>query len=139
MTKFIIKLTIGLLLILIGLLLQHTATAEAPNLTNSERYEVALEEWIEKIRWEESRGNDSVVILDTNNKYSYGCLQFQKSTFDHQANKFDIEGAIMDCNVQKELAKAMIRDNTGAWRNWYTTVKIKGTGYPPDMVDYGFE
>lgn len=89
-----------------------------------------LDIWIEKLRYAESQGNDAVIILDSNKKYSYGCLQFQRATFDQYSKKFGIYGDIMDCGTQKELARAMLTYDRNAWRHWYhsTTTKV---GKPP--------
>lgn len=103
------------------------AHAEAPDLT----YDQRLDFWIQQVRWEESRGHDMLVILDTNNRYSYGCLQFQMATWLMYSKKYKVEGEMMDCNKQIELTKYIIRNEPDGWRNWYTTVVIKKVGKPP--------
>jgi len=69
-------------------------------------------------------------IIDSNNRYSYSCLQFQADTFVAMSDKYDIHGSIYDCDVQKKIARAMLMDNPNNWKHWYnsTTKKI---GLPP--------
>ncbi len=43
----------------------------------------------------------------------------------------DLSKLIFDCNLQKEIAKRMIRENPVNWRNWYTSVVVRGLGLPP--------
>lgn len=103
--------------------------AEAPELT----YEQKLDIWIEQVRWEESRGKDMLVILDTNNKYSYGCLQYQMATWNYYSKKYNVDAEIMDCDAQKEVTRNIIKYEKNGERNWYTTVYKKGVGKPPVM------
>jgi len=89
----------------------------------------SLNNWIAKLVHQESSGKEDIVILDTNGRYSYGCLQFQRATFDHYSRLHGIKGDIMDCKIQKRLAFAMISNRYGNWEHWYnSTMKI---GYPP--------
>lgn len=116
-----------LIAIWIALFFVPHATAQAPDLT----YEQKLDIWIEQIRWEESRGKDLLVILDTNNKYSYGCLQYQMSTWNYYSKKYNVDAEIMDCEAQKEVTRNIIKYEKDGWRNWYTSVTKKGVGKPP--------
>lgn len=95
--------------------------------------------WINKLAHKESEGKTHVKILDHNNQYSYGCLQFQMATFKSYVHKYDLlpeaedkelENMIYDCDFQKILARAMIEDDYTNWRNWYTSV-TKKIGLPP--------
>lgn len=75
-------------------------------------------------------------VLDTNNRYSYSCLQFQLDTFKEQALKYGIltgnfEEEIYDCQVQKTVALAMILDDRNNARHWHTSVFTRGLGLPP--------
>lgn len=77
----------------------------------------ALDIWIERLAQKESEGRERIKILDVNDKYSYGCLQFQEWTFKAYGAKYGIlkdtanwENAIYDCNFQKQLAKKMIQN-----------------------------
>ncbi|MBI4085031.1 MAG: hypothetical protein HY432_00805 [Candidatus Liptonbacteria bacterium] len=100
--------------------------------------ESPLDYWIRKLVLLESEGKTDIKVLDHNGLHSFGCLQFQMSTFEEYALKYDlisdgssVEEAIYDCELQKEIAKRMIRENRNNWRRWYTSVIIKGLGLPP--------
>lgn len=78
--------------------------------------------------------------IDSNGKYSYGCLQFQEATFKTAIRKYqilpDIEdneimNRIYDCDLQKIVA-AHIWKNEGnlAYYHWKTSID-RGAGMPP--------
>jgi len=98
-----------------------------------------LDLWLDRLALKESQGKTHVKILDHNNRYSYGCLQFQMQTFESYVQKYnllpdtesaELENMIYDCDFQKILAKKMIEDDYTNWRNWYTSAKTK-IGLPP--------
>ncbi|HSY52466.1 MAG TPA: hypothetical protein VLC46_26935 [Thermoanaerobaculia bacterium] len=91
----------------------------------------ALDLYIEQLRFAESSGHDDIVIIDTNGKKSYGCLQFQEATFRRSAAKYHVEGDILDCATQRHLARAILANEREGWRNWFTSVITKGLGLPP--------
>lgn len=124
--KFIVGLVIWLTVWGLSLFV-FKAHAQAPGLT----YDQRLDNWIEQVRWEESRGHDMTVVLDTNNKYSYGCLQYQMATWNYYSKKYNVDAEIMDCDAQKEVTRNIIKYEKDGWRNWYTTVVKKGVGKPP--------
>jgi hypothetical protein len=101
-----------------------------------------LDNWLDNLAMAESNGKDHIKILDVNGRYSYGCLQFQLGTFLSYGRKYgivpdtlsnaDLLKLIYNCSVQKEIARAMIEDNTANWRHWYTSVRYnKNVGMPP--------
>lgn len=124
--KFIVGLVIWLTVWGLSLFV-FKAHAQAPDLT----YDQRLDNWIEQVRWEESRGHDMLVILDTNKKYSYGCLQYQMATWNYYSKKYNVDAEIMDCDAQKEVTRNIIKYEKDGHRNWYTTVYKKGIGLPP--------
>lgn len=128
------KLTIIALAIAMAFSLQ-IAQAQAPELTAAQKYENELQAWLTRLEWDESHNNEKIIVLDSNNRYSYGCLQFQLATFTTYARKYAIKGEIGSCEAQKELAEAMIKDNWNNWSNWYNSVKYKTAGYPPKAID----
>jgi hypothetical protein len=93
----------------------------------------SLDLWIEKLAYLESRGREDVQIIDSNGKWSRGCLQFQDETWKRYTRKYGIEATILDCNAQKRLAKEILLHEREGWRNWFTSVssKGKGLGLPP--------
>ncbi len=119
------------------------ATAITPNNQVIEITQPApdvLDIWLDKLAAKESEGRSHIKILDHNNRYSYGCLQFQMETFRSYTRKYDLllntedselENMIYDCDFQKTLARKMIEDDRSNWRNWYTSVSVKKLGLPP--------
>ena len=100
-------------------------------------YEVSFEEWIDQLAEAESGNDPELKILDTNRKYSYGCLQFQLSTFRQYSREYslfkdsavNLRKEIYNCESQRKLAALMIRDDYENWRHWRNTVKK--IGKPP--------
>lgn len=97
-----------------------------------------LDLWLEKLIILESNGRNDIKILDHNGEHSFGCLQFQKGTFEEFGMRYrliavddDTDKLIYNCNLQKQIAKKMIEENYGNWKHWYTSVKIKKLGLPP--------
>lgn len=98
----------------------------------------AMDIWLAKLVFQESSGKHNIKVLDVNNKYSYGCLQFQEGTFRNYALKYDLisrstptESKIYDCELQKKIAKLMLAEDYSNWRAWYTSVKKPSVGLPP--------
>lgn len=98
----------------------------------------ALDSWLDKLAFLESKGKNDAKVLDNNGLHSFGCLQFQMSTFEEFGSKYgfisekdDAGKLIYNCDLQKEIAKLMLLENFGNWRKWYTSVIIKGLGLPP--------
>lgn len=97
-----------------------------------------LDSWLKKLVFLESEGKNNVKVLDNNGLHSFGCLQFQISTFREFGLKYglvsendELEKVIYNCALQKEIAKKMIQENHNNWRRWYTSVMIRGLGLPP--------
>jgi len=99
-----------------------------------------LDIWLEKLADKESEGKPHLKVLDDNNYYSYGCLQFQMGTFKSYVKEYgllpeaedkELENMIYDCDFQKILARKMIEENPANWRHWYTSVSVKKLGLPP--------
>ncbi len=89
----------------------------------------ALDLYIERLAFAESSGREDIVIIDTNGQKSYSCLQFQRPTFESYAKKYKIAGDIRDCAAQRRLARAILLNEPGGWRNWWTSVQR--IGRPP--------
>lgn len=105
-----------------------------------ERKADKLDAWIDSLVTKESNGRSDIKILDHNDRYSYGCLQFQMETFESYINRYDLlphtenselENMIYDCDFQKLLTRKMIEENPQNWRHWYTSVAKRGLGFPP--------
>lgn len=125
--------------------LSHTTLALADTLKKPEpRSVLTVEEpsdidvWLAKLIFQESSGKHNIKVLDVNNKYSYGCLQFQEGTFRSYGLKYGLiskdtptESRIYDCELQKQIAKLMLAENYSNWRAWFTSVKKPSVGLPP--------
>jgi len=106
-------------------------------------YNKELKNWIEGLVIYESNNRHEMKILDVNGEYSYSCLQFQIPTFLHFAKHPDfgvfatstpdseVLSEIYNCNIQKEIAFRMIKDNYNSWKNWFTSVITRDYGLPP--------
>lgn len=128
MIKTLLALVISLSVIFI------TSPGKLGELSENEVYEFKLAAWIDTLIQYESNGNNDLKFLDANGRYSYSCLQFQEATFKSESARYKIDGQIMDCEVQKKIAMAMIKDDWNNWRHWYTSVKIRNLGYPPKPI-----
>lgn len=95
-----------------------------------------IDVWLDKLAMCESGGRADIKILDSNKKWSYGILQYQRQTFIAYTRKYnllpsaeddEIMNFIYDPDYQKMLAKKMIMDG-GAhhWRNCVNKI-----GKPP--------
>ena len=81
----------------------------------------------------ESGGNDDVVVLDSNNKYSYGAFQYQMATFKgmmryygiaSDAEDKELENLIMDPTIQEDLTGRILEDGGHAhWTNCWNRYK----------------
>jgi len=103
-------------------------------------YEDSFEQWMNQLAETESGNDPTLRILDTNRKYSYGCLQFQLSTFRQYSREFslfedsravNLREEIYNCENQRKLAALMIREDYGNWRHWRNSVKK--IGMPPRL------
>ena len=57
-------------------------------------------------------------VLDTNNRYSYGALQFQMATWISYGKEFGAtKDNIFDVGLQEKVARSML--DAGGWRHWY--------------------
>lgn len=96
---------------------------ENADLGNIRRYD----DWLVDLSYCESGGREDIVILDTNNQYSYSCLQFQERTFNYYSKRYGFENVdIINCEHQKDVANEMLKENYNNWRHWYqcSTEKI---------------
>lgn len=92
----------------------------------------ALDLYIERLEFAESSGREDIVIIDTNGKKSYGCLQFQEETFARSAKKYHVDSPILDCAAQRFLAREILLHEPHGASNWATSVARIG-GPPLDL------
>lgn len=87
--------------------------------------------WIGALEYCESRGRSDIKILDSNDRYSYGILQFQMDTFLRYGKKYGIiatstteleaEKMIYDPDLQEKVAHRILLD--GGEKNWNNCYK----------------
>ena len=75
--------------------------------------------WLDKLAFCESSNREDIVVFDSNKRYSYGSLQFQKRTWAFYIEKYQLTLTdIMDEGQQKYLANRMLQDNVNNWKHW---------------------
>jgi len=82
--------------------------------------------WVDRLAKFESQNTPIIKKLDKNGKYSYGCLQFQKRTFDSVSKRYKLEGNIYDCEFQRKLATKMIEEDPNNCKHWKAAVRAIG-------------
>ena len=135
----------------VGALIMTTAPARIAtvipnaNAQSIKTFPGTLDEWLDALQYRESHlqcphGYECTEKrfrrIDSNDKYSYSCLQFQRETWDTYAPRYfgDLDPeAIYDCGRQRAVAKAMILENPENWRHWFNSVTdpSRGIGLPP--------
>lgn len=99
-----------------------------------------LDQWLSRLAFEfECVGACRHVAeykrLDTNSRYSYGCLQFQEATWLSFARKHGVDpwanGGIYECDNQRKVARLMFEEDVeAAAQHWYTSIYKRGLGLP---------
>lgn len=108
---------------------------------NNERTRDSLDDYLDRLAKFECDGcKDDFKRIDSNDRFSYACLQFQTDTFVEQAerhrvfssaNRDELENFLADCASQKAVARAMFMQNKEqAARHWYTSIYLRGLGLP---------
>lgn len=97
--------------------------AEAAPLATIEQFD-----WLHELEQCESTGSTTVKVLDTNDKYSYGVLQFQMATWLKYGKDFGTAANnIYDKDLQEQVALSIL--NAGGQDNWFVCSKRIGN-YP---------
>lgn len=100
--------------------------------------------WLEALEQCESGGKSDIKVLDVNDKYSYGSLQFQAHTFTRYAKRYgffpetftdeQILENIYDRHTQFTLARNMIADRYENYLAWTNCTTKLGVGLPPESI-----
>lgn len=130
MLKILTKVAV-IIAISIFCLLGRPLIAETPTLTSEEIYQQKMNHWIDRLIDAESEYDSRADIIDTNGLHSRGCLMFQDATLKEYSSRYKIKGSAFNCEFEKKLTKMMIEENWNNWKQWWTSVKKKGVGYPP--------
>ncbi len=101
-----------------------------------------MDHWLDELARFECEGcPPDYKRIDSNDRYSYSCLQFQEATFREMLRLYDPEVRedqvgvlILDCAYQKKIARALFEaQGAKASRHWYTSIHIRGLGLPPGL------
>lgn len=139
--------TIVLLLGLLAIKTTIGVTQKDENITieiTTNKYDLYLKQLIRFECRHCAYKNNNFKRLDSNGKFSYGCLQFQLRTFISMARRYniaskeetdvDIVRHIYECDYQKRIASSMFAENeVKASNHWYTTIYKKGLGLPSEQ------
>lgn len=139
MLKPILKILIAGLLLIIGFILGSRASlAEAPQPTEQDKFEIALDEWITRLSICESGGRQEIVNPADGGSPSYGLVQYKIDTFIRYSELYNVFPSLTKANVmsyimsgenQRVLTKEILRNKPSDARNWTNcTNKI---GKPP--------
>lgn len=122
-----------------------TATAESPQLSNEERYELAMNTWLVKLSTCESNNNEKAVNpRDSDGKPAYGLYQYKLGTFMSLAKKYSVYPDLtidmvhkyaMDGDKAHHLTKEVIMKNPKEALQWGCTYH-KNVGKPPKIEDF---
>ena len=115
---------------------QGQETIESENKIEQQGKLTPLQKWLFRLSVCESNGRADIKVLDTNNRFSHGALQFQWPTWAGYASKVFTEAEeqelwnlIYDKDAQMAVAEYMVKENYENWRHW--KVCTKKVGLPP--------
>ncbi len=112
--------------LILSLIIFCTHIALMPS-EKTEKTDYHLEAYLSAIEFCETSGYREIVRLDSNNKLSYGAFQFQFDTFkrygqqygfiDKEATDAEIKEMIMDYDLQRSIAREMVKNGLDR-TNW---------------------
>lgn len=106
---------------------------EVALLKDAREHEFFVNAWIKDLGWCESRNKPHIKVMDSNDKYSYGYLQFQAETFMLYGKRYgildkdlefgEVENLIYDKDLQIRIAERMLADGLhNHWKNCYNKI-----------------
>lgn len=121
------------------------ASAEAPQPTPEEKYNLALDIWLGKLAMCESTNNPKAVNpMDSDGKPAYGLYQYKLGTFLGLSKKYNVFPELtvdtvhkyaMDGDKAHHLTREVIRTNPKEADQWGCRFKTS-VGKPPALKDY---
>ncbi len=142
-----IFICLSIILICISATIYGTAMAESPEPSNQERYELALDTWLDKLFYCESSNNPNAINKkDSDGKPAYGLGQYKLGTFLSLSKKYNVypdltvdmvHAYAMDGEKSYHLTKEVMMQNPKEAGQWGCTKKIGG--YPPTKEEFGIE
>jgi hypothetical protein len=128
------RISILLMSVVVAVGLMPYAKATTSRTSHASPLEISeidsLDIYIERLAFLESSGRESIIVLDTNGRLSKSCLQFQEATWEEQTRIHEISGSIMDCQLQKVLARKMLESDPRNARHWKNSTRRLG---PPPL------
>lgn len=141
--KNIILGILVLLLLIISFVIK--ADAQAPDLTPQEKYEVAMNIWLNKVVDLESEGVcDIVNPKDSDGLPAFGSFQYKLSTVMSLSKKYDVYPNVtpdtaytiaMSCEKSRHLTKVVMQKNPQEFNQWGGRTK-REAGFPPKLEDF---
>ena len=94
----------------------------------------AFDLMVEKLAYCESTGNPKALNPHDAGSPSYGLFQYKASTWKTYIRKYNlVEGTdaelmrrIYDADLQRELTKKILEEESGGWQHWYTCSRKAG-------------
>ena len=116
--------------------------AKTPEIEPELPYAVRMDAWLDILEGYENCPSHGIV--DSNSEKSYGALCYQKSTYllfmrIHAsecmpfAEEVEWLNNLSDRHTQRCLARLVIENNHAEWRNWWTSIEIRGCPKPPKL------
>ena len=95
----------------------------APAEVREVKKEVAIERYLSRLAYCESRGNPKAINPDDMGSPSFGLFQYKIGTFKYFSDMFNFEGDIMNGEDQWELTKMVISADEGNKSHWFNCNK----------------
>lgn len=140
-----IILVVAILLLLIISLFIKKADAQAPDLTPYEKYDAAMDIWLNKVVELESQGTCDVVNpKDSDGLPAFGSFQYKLSTVISLSKKYNVYSNVtpdtaytiaMSCEKSRHLTKTVMQKNPQEFSQWGGRTK-RGAGFPPKLADF---
>lgn len=140
-----IILLVAILLLLVISFVINKAEAQAPDLTPYEKYDAAMDIWLNKVVELESEGNCKIVNpKDSDGLPAFGSFQFKLTTVMSLSKKYDVYPNVtadtaytiaMDCEKARHLTKTVMQKNPKEFGQWGRRTR-DGAGNPPVISDF---
>ena len=121
------------------------ADAQAPDLTPYEKYDAAMNVWLNKVVELESEGVcDRINPKDSDGLPAFGSFQYKLTTVISLSKKYDVYPDVtpdtaytiaMSCEKSRHLTKVVMQKNPQEFSHWGGRTK-REAGYPPKLADF---
>lgn len=138
-------LAILILLLLVISFVIKKAEAEAPDLTPYEKYDAAMDTWLDKVVDLESGGDCKKILpFDSDGLPAFGSFQYKLSTLISLSKKYDVYPTVtadtaftiaLDCEKSRHLTKVVMEKNPSEFKQWGGRTK-REAGPAPILANY---